>query len=150
MTAQPLDAPRGFVSKAEHYRALDRIETLQEQVSELSEALSEARGERLSLKVRNAVPALTEMQACFVAALYQACPRLIAMGGLYESGSRWKRKTEVEDCYGLVKTHIHYARRKLAALGAPQGAIVTAYGSGYRLSKEAHQWLSERIYGGEK
>lgn len=142
MSALQQDAPRGFVTKTEHYKALARIDTLREQVSELREQLAAAKGAGLVGFIRIAIPALSPMESRFLAALYTA-KSYLTYRAVYGSSEAWRSNGDA-DQENVVKCHICHMRRKLRDLRAPP-TIETAYGLGYRLTPEGRRWLDDMI-----
>lgn len=144
MTAQPLDAPRGFVTAAEHYKALAKIDALEAELQEAREALEEATGAHVSIRMRLALPSLTFREAAIVSALYQASS-VVTYQALYNAAPHGRRRVEDPlDPYGTVKTVTCWTRKKLRCLGAPD-TIQTYSGHGYALTRFGREWLRERL-----
>ena len=146
MTAYPIDAPRGFVPKAERDRLLRRIDDLEAEVVELREALATARlGSPVEQwrAIHAALPDMTPSHAGILSALYSN-PGIVSDAALYEAYRACiKRRWKDNECAGVVKVHICRVRQRIVEAGGPKHAIGNAWGVGYQMRPEGRAWLKE-------
>lgn len=139
------EGPRGFVPRAELYRALQRVEDLEGELAESKRLLREVLGDR----VRDAAMSLPTMTLCragVFCALY-ATPGFASYEAL-ALGAEAGRRIKDADGAHEVKTWIHYLRKSLEVAGCPPNPIKNSWGVGYMLSDEARQWFANRVLGG--
>lgn len=141
MSAPVLEGPRGFVPRAELYKALARVDALEAELAELRAQV------RLSKKVGASgwiidLLKATPMEACIIQVLAEADPRrYVPYNLIYDLSEHRRRGDGSSEPYILIKTHICNLRKKLSVAGAPMGALETAHGCGYRLSVNGRAWL---------
>jgi hypothetical protein len=127
------EEPRGFVSKAEYYRALAEIDRLKEELAhQRTQALPEVDMASI-VAVKRAVP--MQKQCAKLLLLLLRRPE-VTHGGLVDGA-------DLVDSREL-KVLICLLRRSLRKGGAPAGCIETHWGMGYSLSPQGRQWLLER------
>ena len=139
------DAPRGFVTKAEHYAALRQIDELQEELAQYRDALGEMVDEHRVMLVRAFLASKKPSNGQARWASGQMAKALIV---LVERGSVSRSqfgRLGPKDWENGTKVLMHHLRAQLERLGAPTPAIETTYGFGYAMTPEARQWLRERV-----
>lgn len=138
MTAQPDDAPRGFVPKAELYKALAEIDRLREELAAFRAAhRHESEDVRIG-KLRCALR-LSPQESAALLALWDSPKPLTPASRLYlRLGMPADRQVNVVVCK---------ANRKLRQQGGPEYVIagLTGHGGGLFVTDEGRAWLAERV-----
>lgn len=144
LARQEHDAPRGFVTKSEHYAALAEIDRLRDEVAQYREALAcDVRAERLaavrmwmrsssSRKGRYASQQMAEMLIALVARPVLTHAAITA--ALYP---------DKDDPENGAKVTVCHLKAQLVALGGPSGPIINMRATGYALTPEARAWLKQ-------
>lgn len=141
MTAQPLDAPRGFFPKAERDRLLARIDDLEAQVAAMREAMTD----HAPFVPQFARAGFTKGTAQILAVLFRATGPMSneALVARARIGAGWRPDTlDDRDLVTALKVQICQLRRRIAVLGGPPSTIETIYRVGYSLSPQGRQWLA--------
>lgn len=135
MSALEQDAPRGFVSKAEHYKALAEIDRLKDLLA-CTRRHKVSRSHPLHGRVLGLRDLLPNLQPTPCLMLLDLADHGAATNDeLMHLGS-----TDA----GSVKVHMHRARKAMSEAGGPVDAIATRHRIGYAMSEEARAWLKER------
>lgn len=143
MSALADDAPRGFVPKADYYKALAEIERLRDELADLKNRPAEKAllrtppAERARWEAYNRALGLTRSQAAALDAIVKAYPLALDRAELIR-----KHKVVSPKCFDVFLWRV---RQALNEAGAPQGAIQTIRSIGHRITPEAHQWLRQRV-----
>ena len=145
MTAQPIDAPRGFVSKAEYYKALARIEELEAEVADLRKRTGDSFDINRLAALKRRLPKLRPAECRVVVALYEAAPRTIHRKTMAEIAVMF----DSDEPENVLRTTICRANKMMVAAGCAYRPIESVWGIGYYLTQDAHQWLTENVYGGK-
>jgi hypothetical protein len=130
MSAQPEDAPRGFVPMADYLRLQRRLDALEELLA-CHEAAAGKDMALLFVEAFTISPQRARLLACLADGRLHSFETLMNFAGC---GS------EI-----VLKTQIFHLRKAIEAHGAPLGAIVSSWATGYQMSQEGRQWLRERV-----
>jgi DNA-binding response OmpR family regulator len=132
MSAQPEDAPRGFVTMREYLRLQRRLEALEDRLAYQEIPASKTDGRALLFVEALALsPQRAELLACLADGRLRTLHALQRASGCISDIS--------------LKTQMFHLRRAIEAHGAPVSAIINAWGVGYQMTAEGHQWLRERV-----
>lgn len=135
------DAPRGFVPRSDLYNALRRLDAAIAERDELQAKLDAITG--ADLVVRIAAAGFHRCEAQILAAMWA---RPIQPSAAIIEAYSPSRSNEDSDVGNLVKVRICTLRKRAKALGCPVALVRTIYASGYALTDEGRQWLSNRVY----
>jgi hypothetical protein len=136
------EGPRGFVPRAELYRALQRVEDLEAELAEMRDRLAEHMGQDLAVQLKTALPFLRPTGARLLAALCSS-KNTVSFNCLIESG-----RIDGEHPSIALKTQVSYLKATLKLAGFPADGIENVWGSGYIMTEEGRQWVSNRVLGG--
>ena len=134
------DAPRGFVPRAELYRAQQRIEALEAELEAARDTLGQILGQDVRLKFLQA--GFTRCEAALIAAMWA---RPLQPSAAMVAAYSHSRSADDADIDNLVKVRVCNIRKKARAYGCPGDPVETLWGSGYALSEIGRQWFSDRI-----
>jgi len=136
------EGPRGFVPRAELYRALQRVETLEAELADMRDKLAEHMGQNLAADFIAAFPGIRPTGARVLAALYSS-KNTVTHACLIEAG-------RIDGFYtgNALKVQISLLRTFLKALGFPADGIRMVFSVGYIMTEEGRQWVSNRVLGG--
>lgn len=119
------EAPRGFVSMAEHHRALETIDRLRDELADAKRRY-----------VRGLQPEqIARVGEQFGIARHVSATLIALVSGVFVRSAPGDAE----------KVRVCIIRKRLAALGIGGDAIFTAYGLGYRMKPEARQELCNRF-----
>ena len=144
MTAlrQEDDAPRGFVTKAEHYRALARIE-------ELEDALAESKGAagvnpELQMRVQTRF-GLTSLESEVLTLLmsHNELGKEYMFSVIWGMGGQRSDHPEPK----ILDVYVCKLRKRLADKEAPAGIIETIWGKGWRIAPQHRAWFDAQLGG---
>lgn len=116
-------------------------EDLREQVSDLRQRLAAATGQSLAGSMRTTFG--TTNRGSRVLAMLYTCPGVVSVGLIYDEVFADPATGEGPGM-DTVKIQIHYIRKTLREMGAPDG-IVAEWGFGYRLTKDLRGWIAGRL-----
>lgn len=138
------DAPRGLVSRAEYYRALAKIDDLQDELAVLRAELDQARGIPHLARIYEVLRG-RGMATRALAALYQANGSVLTDAQIGAACGMGKVR---EDCDvgNMVKTTICHLRTALRKAGAPV-CISTVHSVGYYLNSAGIAWVKAKLEG---
>jgi hypothetical protein len=136
------EGPRGFVPRAELYRALQRVEALEAELADMRDKLAEHMGQDLAADLKAALPSISPTGARLLAALFRS-KYTVSHACLIEIGRIDGNQTGV-----TLKTQICLLRRAINRVGFPADGITKVWAIGYIMTEEGRQWVSNRVLGG--
>lgn len=144
MTAlrQEDDAPRGFVPKADYFRALARIEDLEHELAASRAAVAANPETQMQVQLRFG---LTPLEARLLGLLlaHKELGRDFAFSTIWGMGGQRSDSPSPK----MLDVYLCKIRKRLSGIGAPADIIETIWATGWRIAPQHRAWFDAQLGG---